>query len=351
MRRNKVSILFIVFKYKVKLIIPEKYWQLIYKITFKKYFDNKFYQEIKYYKSKSKSKFYIIRRRPPGAGLFSNVFHVIQGILRAESISIDTQLLPIVDFENYYMGEIHSLKDFPAKSNSWTNYFLQLSPYELDDVYKNYDYILSSEKFSNDPFLLKKDLNWIFDDIKFNAVTKIIKEYINPNLLLQEMIINWKDRINWDPKKTLALGVRGGSYVKYRHTGHPVQASVDEVIPEVEKYLERYTIEKIYLQTHDYKIYDDVKRRFGEKILKSYSMSPYNSLEEFSKKSPKDRPYHWDKVPRLSYEENYRYLIDVYMMSDANFLIASLTNGTAFTIANNGKRFSDLKILNKGYYE
>ena len=126
--------------------------------------------------------------------MFSNVFHVIQGILRAESISIDTQLLPIVDFENYYMGEIHSLKDFPAKSNSWTNYFLQLSPYELDDVYKNYDYAGHLLK----EFLTKKEQSVVesYRDnptkLEFHPLKQIFETHLEKGLAdypcLQEMI-------------------------------------------------------------------------------------------------------------------------------------------------------------------
>ena len=351
MRQSKFTILFIVFKYRAKLFLPPKLWNLIYKFSFKKYFDQRKYQEQSHITSKQEPKFFVIRRRPPGAGLFSNVAQVIQGIIRAESIKSQSELIPMVDFENYFMDEMHCLANFPAKSNSWTHYFLQLAPYELDDIYKNHSYILSGEKFSNDAFMLRKNLDWVFDEKKFRLVSRVIEENIHPNFYLQEKISKWKELIEWKPQSTLALGVRGGTYVKYKYSGHPVQPSINEVIPEVENYLNRYAIDKIYLQTHDYKIYEDLKRRFGGKILKSYSMSEYDSLFDFERRAPKDRPNHWDKVPKLSFEANYRYLIDVFLMSEANFFISALTNGTAFALAKNGKKFVDFTILKHGYYE
>lgn len=349
--RTRASILLTILKYKLKLVIPEFFWNFIYKITFKKKYDGKYFKERTVLKSSLPVEFFIIRRRPPGAGLFSNVFHVIQRLIRFEELNSSGKIRPIVDFENYYMGEIHNLADFPAKHNSWVSYFNQLSQFDLKDVYRNYSYILSGAIYEPGLFLLSKDLSWVYNEEKLQNISTIIQKYIEPNMTIQTYVDNFKKTINWDPHTTLALSVRGGTYVKYRYPGHPIQANSEEVIPIVEKYLSKHNIDRVYLQTHDYQIYEDFVKRFGGLIVKSFALSKYSSTQEFKDLGPKDRPNHWDKVPKLSYEDNFRYMVDIYLMSDANFLVASLTNGIAFAIAKNGNRFTERTIISKGLYE
>lgn len=349
--RMRISVLFTILKYKLKLVIPEYLWTFIYKITLKKIYDDKHFQEKTILKSSLPIEFFIIRRRPPGAGLFSNVFHVIQRLIRFEELNSNKKLQPIVDFENYYMDEMHNLVDFPVKNNAWTNYFNQLSSFELKDVYRNHSYILSEATYHPSSYLLSKDLGWVYNREKVEYISSIIQRYIEPNSIIQAHMDKFKETIDWNPNSTLALGVRGGTYVKYRYPGHPIQANVAEVIPVVEKYLKNYDIHKVYLQTHDYQIYEDIVKRFGSLIVKSFALSKYNTLQEFTDLAPKDRPYHWDKVPKLSFEDNFRYMIDIYMMSEAKFLVASLTNGIAFAIAKNGNRFLERTIISKGHYE
>lgn len=76
-------------KYELKMKLPRKVWAILYKASLKKLIDQKVYGEKRKLRKDTKIVFYIIRRRPPGAGLFSNVFHVIQGIINARNIVIE----------------------------------------------------------------------------------------------------------------------------------------------------------------------------------------------------------------------------------------------------------------------
>jgi hypothetical protein len=106
--------------------------------------DRQIYSEKKKLRKNGTVMYYIIRRRPPGAGLFSNVFHLIQGIINAQDLSVKidgnrfgiTKVEPIVDFKNYYMSQLHLQSEFPVSTNSWELYFEQLTRVNLDIIYK-----------------------------------------------------------------------------------------------------------------------------------------------------------------------------------------------------------------------
>jgi hypothetical protein len=294
-----------------------------------------------------------------------NIRHIVLNIDRKEQkhqkerkdINLDymlseSNILPIVDFKNYYMSQLHLKKEFPLDTNSWEIYFEQLSTFNLDDVYCNYSYILSDENLKNkDLFMIQKAPLWVFDRDKLLEVSQIINSYIRPSKKLEGLINNWKTRIDWNPNKTLAVGIRGGNYDKYQYSGHAKQATVDNIVPEIELFIEKYPISMIYIQTHEYNNYERLQKRFGKMVQKPLSMEKFRDNSEFLARGPQDRPNHWDMVPELTFENNSRYMVDIYLMAEARYLIAPLSNGVAFAFAKNVSNLIDYKIMNLGVYE
>lgn len=361
-------------KYNLKRKLPSKVWAFLYKFSLKKVFDQKKYSEKRKIRKNDKIIFYVIRRRPPGAGLFSNVFHVVQGIIHASNLVIDsdkekcqaskeksikklgddleTTIVPVVDFQNYYMRELHSKGEFPANTNSWEIYFEPLSKYNLNDIYKSASYILCDAQYKkNESFLLQKAPLWVYDRAKLIEVSRVINTYIRPNIKLESLINNWKTTINWNPYTTLAVGLRGGNYEKYQLLGHAKQATIDQIVPEIEVFIEKYPISMIYPQTHDYNNYESLKKRFGKLVQKPFSMERFNSSSDFLSLGPQDNPKHWDRAPELNFEDNSRYMVDIYLMAEASYLISPLSNGIAFAFAKNINSIVDYNIMNLGVYE
>lgn len=249
------------------------------------------------------------------------------------------------------MSQLHLKGEFPLNINSWNIYFEQISKFNLDDVYRNYSYILCDAKLiSSKSFLVQKAPLWIHDNAKLIQVSEIIDSYIRPSRQLEELINNWKTRINWNPYTTLAVGIRGGNYEKYQYLGHAKQATIDQLVPEIELFMEKYPISMIYPQTHDYNNYEMLQKRFGKIVQKPFSMERFKDNSEFLSIGPKDRPQHWDRVPELTFEDNSRYMVDIYLMAEASYLIAPLSNGVAFAFAKNMRNRIDYRIMNFGVY-
>lgn len=88
--------------------------------------------------------FYIIRRYP-GTGLFSNLAYVINHIQIANRMGF----VPIVDMKNYPTVYNEKKKIF-GTYNSWEYYFEKLNNFDLDEVYKSKNIIMTDNKFYRD---------------------------------------------------------------------------------------------------------------------------------------------------------------------------------------------------------
>jgi hypothetical protein len=120
--------------------------------------------------------------RPPAWGFFAGVTTVLQGIMYAEK----QNLIPVVDMENYWVAELSSTKKINNTYNAWCYFFEQISPYDLKEVYKSKNVILSkgsrilgdshwfSDKthlYSTNTTLINLLKNEVNDCIKLNKYT------------------------------------------------------------------------------------------------------------------------------------------------------------------------------------
>ena len=109
-------------KYKIRYNVPETVWNFFSSKISSKRFNNYLEKKKSFGDSNPEIIFYVIRRRPPGWGYFSNLFHVAQGLLYAE----EKGYIPVVDMENYWMAELNTLKRINGTYNSWCYFFQQV---------------------------------------------------------------------------------------------------------------------------------------------------------------------------------------------------------------------------------
>ena len=92
-------------------------------------------------KLNSDKTFYVIKRTP-GTGFFSNITFILNHLLISEKHGY----IPIIDMENYktiYNEKISVKNTF----NAWEYYFEKLNNYELTEVYKSKNVIITNNKF------------------------------------------------------------------------------------------------------------------------------------------------------------------------------------------------------------
>lgn len=343
---------FAFFKYKLRLLVPRRLWIFISTISLKSKFNQWYFSErrpLHPIGRVNNPKFFIIRRCPPGAGFFSNVLFVVQGVIRAERLG----LIPIVDFKNYYMHEMFDVGQMRKGHDVWHAYFQPFCEEDLQSVYKSKSFLLSSANKigGTEDFISSKSVNWIFNTDKLRQVSQVVNSHLKFVSAIEEKLNHYKHSIAWNPQRTLAVSIRGGNYIKYDYDGHSIQPNLHEVFSKIRIFLSQYNITKIYPVTQEYSIFEQIEREFGELVIKPYSKAPFSNLDEFLALGPKEVPRHWDRgSANLTYEETNRYIIDVLLLAESKFMIGAPTNAVGFALAKNDFNYKSYFLFDKGTY-
>ena len=112
---SKLVSIYFFLKYKLRDNLPRKVISIIPRYLSSRQVKS-FLEEYKSFGELNPEKtFYVIRRTPPGWGFYSNIFFVLQGLEFAQK----NGFIPVVDMENYWVGELSSLKKINGTSNAW----------------------------------------------------------------------------------------------------------------------------------------------------------------------------------------------------------------------------------------
>jgi len=324
-----------IIKYRLKKIIPNRIWINISGIT--KHRKDNFFSETRkvFGKQNEDIQIFIIRRKPPGGGLFSNVNHVLQGLIYAEK----KEMYPVVDMQNY-STEYSRIRKFNGKKNAWEYFYNPVTCIDLDEAYKSKNVILSEgDRILKNHFMSGRNLAWILDNQFLGEAHKIYNNYIKLNNYSSSYIEYIMNSIEMNLDSTLGVFLRGTDYL-LKPTGHPIQPDINVVVNDIYRYLETKQINKIFLSTDDMNLRNLLKVRFGNQILdsiRSDSESPFsiNLRAEFD-------------IPNRALARNLSYLSEIYILSKLSYNIASLSNGSAVMHVINGGKFIDNILYNYG---
>lgn len=262
----------------------------------------------------NKDKVFYVIKRTPGTGLFSNVVFVLNHL----KIAKKNNFIPIVDmssFKTIYNEKKKLFKTF----NSWNYYFENVSKYSLNEVYKSNKVIIVCDKFFHH-FIYNmdhKDFNkTISEKIKINKkFIKLCKKFETKNF----------------GKKTLGVHFRGTSYKQ--SPGHPMPATVNQMISLVKYVIQKDKIEKIFIATEEKNYLKKFKKEFPNNLV--YIENAYRS----------DKNDAFKVYPRL----NHRYklgreaLIETILLSKCDsfiFLNSNISSASmAFNLNPNQKKY------------
>lgn len=320
---------------KIKLYIPIKIKKILKKILRIKEKEI-FKEESKSYGDLNSDKtFYVIRRTPPAAGLFSNYGVVLLHILEAEK----RNLIPVIDYENYYSNYLEEELVNETK-NAWEYYFKQPTKYKLEEIYKSRNVILSSEipnqeRIWNTEFL--RNINYIK---KLNEVSQ--KVFFNDKTL--EYLETIYEQMIPKNKKILGVPVRGTDYNSKTAKGHPIQPSIEIIIELVKKKFEEWNCDYIFVTTEEEKTLAKFIEVFGDKVLYTQRnrytnyKGGYITEQRFNRKNDK-------------YLTGLEYAAEIYILSKCNSIITSSTSGVVAAFIFNNNKYENKYIFDLGYYK
>lgn len=282
------------------------------------------------------SKFYIGAR----LNLMANYFYVVSHLFYAEKKG----WIPVVDEMNY---PVYNSVDKPINGsrNPWEYYFVQPSPYSLEEVYQSKHVILSkqswfgeydmgydSKQYSN-PVIIE-EFGRILDKIPLNEPTykfveKVYKEYFIPE------------------ERVLGVSYRYGGHAKgcyCQGDGHPIQLEVEELLPMVVGLMKEWKMEKIFLTSDEETIVEIFKKQFGSKII----VLPRKRRKR-GEEANKER-YKQLYAPENIHETTLGYLVEMELLSRCNALIGTVTSGIRYAVVKNKMNYEYCNIVDHGLF-
>lgn len=260
---------------------------------------------------------FLIIKRTPGAGFFSNLAYVIQCLKFADK----NNLIPIVDMENFPTN-YNQNKNLMNKKNIWELYFEQTCKYKLKDVYKSKNVYISS-----------KNLNFRLEIFKNKKNKSLFDKYIKINNQILKKISEFK-RINFKKQKILGIHFRGTDQkIAPNHAYPPTIYEIEKII---EKKLFKENYDKIFLLTEQQSYYRYLKKKYCDYII-SYDFYRSNDINDFTFNKRKNHK-------NLLGMEN---LIEAVTLSKCNEIVYCETNISLFSIFYSNFKIKKLHI-NKG---
>lgn len=326
-----------ILKYRVKSIVPKQIWYSmanLRKIQRNMYFleQNKTFGNLNEDKT-----IYVIRRRPPAAGMFSNVNHVLQGLIYSDK----NRMVPVVDMENY-STEYSQFRKIHGSRNAWNYFFKPVSKINVKEAYKSRNVVLSDgSRILKNHFMSGRNLTFALESNFLSEAHLIYSKYISLNNFAEAFIDYTHSSLEIKANTTLGVFLRGGDYSN-RPTGHPIQPRIEEVISDISNYLENYGLKQIFLSTDDEKIRKQIVDRFGNLVLQSIRLDSEKSEAKFLRQK--------FAIPDGSVARNMSYLSEIYTLARLDFNLSSLSNGSAILYIINGNQFQNQKLYFYGVY-
>lgn len=278
--------------------------------------------------------FYVIRRLPPGAGLFSNVWYVMSHV----NIAKAKGWIPVVDMERYATFYTEPVELHQTR-NAWEYYFKQPSEYALRDVYRSADVVVSGTG------RVVPDL--AYSD--FSGDLSGLSQFIRANVALAPHAQEQLTRVRRDlfPAGAHVLGVfsRGSDYTVLKPAGHWKQPELTDLIATTRDKVRAWKPDKIFVTTEEKGVVDTFATAFPGMVVTTdrFLISDYDGVT---------------LVPQIRtqrangrYLSGLEYLIDIYLLASCDYYLGALTNGSRFALALNGGQYKEKCIIDLGVYE
>lgn len=260
----------------------------------------------------SQNTYYIIRCNLPSDGLFSIFMYVLDHLAYAE----DKGYIPVLDSERYeclYKEKVpvNGTKDF------WKYYFEPISEIGLKDCRRYKNIILGrirAPRYKGIYYYAEKERNVLPSEERINELYALVEKYIR---FRPELKAELDERLKvLDSKRMLGIHVRGTDmYTAGRQ--HPVPTGETKDFSMIDKVLEEYDLNGIFLCTDTDSTVELFKEYYKEKLITT------NALRQ---KDDSGCGIHMDKDLGRD-RENNRYLLgievitDMYLLAHCNVLI------------------------------
>lgn len=286
--------------------------------------------------------FYVIRRRPPAAGFFSNVLFVCQGLLYAS----EKGFTPVVDMENYWVQELSSVRKIKNTRNAWCYFFQQTSEYSLEEVYRSKKVIMSdaSAPIERNHWLSTKPAR---PEILFKNIyvlKSIFEKFIIINRDSQEFIEKNQRKLDFNPDQTIGVFIRGTVYDNHVAGTFFDIPPLEVILSEMQLMMNRKSLNKIFLVTESFLVYKKVYEFFKHTAV-LVNLRFNSELSESEVLQSEAKLVDKDGGIKMGYDKTRIYLTEISLLSYCKYFIGTFSNASVYALACSDLSIGEHKIV------
>lgn len=292
--------------------------------------------------------FYVIRGvdhhqkyyRGVAMNLLANYSYVLTHIMYAETKG----WLPIVDQTK---DPVNTKENYPINGteNPWEYFWEQPIPYSLEEVYQSKNVVLSKRSW-----FPQWDLGYSAEKHLDPSVIQLYYS-LSKRIPLNQNTANYVSEVSQslfkNGKRFLGVSMRRGGHAKedsYHAPNHPIQPTPEEMLQIVQKRINEWDIDFVFLATEEQQYIDFFKNFLGEKLI----FMPRRRYNGWKKYKENENPLY---QPGQKYQTALEYLTEMELLAKCHCLIGSITSGLRYAIIRNNSKFDKVEIIENGFWK
>lgn len=323
--------------YKLKAILKRKYYLL-----------NKKPKSVHYYGQKNKDRIFFVIPSDKNCGLYSNILESLVCVEHA----LKRGYIPVFDYKNNFAPMIQD-EDKSGLENAWEYYYEQPMKVSLEEVYQSKNVVF----FNDEEFLMRRpDWREMFpaSNRDLQKWHKVIVDNFRLQKPLKERVEREAARLFDGKREILGVGVRAGfraSHIlkKALIEGHPIIPTCEEMIQIVEKKMQEWNYEFLFLSCDDREYQQKFLKYFGDKCIVLERHLKHYFENDIPMCTEENLDWYLREYQGISKrEEVAEYLVEVYLLSKCDSLYSCIGGGAQFAYFLNGGKYKHLGVYNEG---
>ena len=192
----------------------------------------------------------------------------------------------------------------------WAKFYEQPEGYSIEEVLKSRNVFISPKFYCGT--IMQNLMN------SYSEGTELAWPNGKYNKRLTDYIEKRKSEFLPYPEKTLGVLARGTDYVHTHLRNHAVHADPDMIFEKIDKLIQEWNLEYIYLATEDASYCELFKKRYGDRVF-------FTDQERFTVKEGEKlaEMHRRNKNKRDGFLLGAEYILSIYLLSKCNSMIAS----------------------------
>lgn len=293
--------------------------------------------------------FFVFRNDMANWGIYTIIF---DSFLNKLEQVLEKGYIPIFDLQNYRPFMLEDGQTF----NLWERFFrLADDSPSLSEVYQSHNVIMgqlnSTELRQN-----SSELNGFMSYITPNKM-KIFNKYMCVNSEIENRVNDAYNELFPKGKKIMGIAIRECyRYVNIRYKeegtfkGHPIVSEPKKQISTIERYLEKWKCDMVYVVSDDRECLEILKNYFKERII--YFGRPLMHFFQDGEIVIDDNEawVEFDNSKKSRSERMIDYMIEVELLSRCNALLSGISSGAEAALLRNAGKYENVEIYDTGRY-